>query len=273
MNRLRQALEEHGPGPLLGIAVYSYNPLFLEMAAHLGFRVIWIEMEHAFITFAEAADLCRMAKGRGMLTMIRIPNAQRENVAKAVECGPDIVDVPMVESQETAYELIRNARFPPEGERGFFSVSRALDYGLVDNVADEQQRLNEELCLMIQIETATAVERIEEICAVPEVEIFIGPSDLSASLGVPGQLGHPKVFEAARKVVNAARRNGKLVAVGAGVGEFGFYTKQGIDLLFCGNDIACLGIGMRSALQQAYTAVLEASGEAVQNIVKEWKLE
>lgn len=267
MNRLRQALEEHGPGPLLGIAIYSYNPLFLEMAAHLGFRVIWIEMEHAFITFAEAADLCRMAKGTGLLTMIRIPNAQKENVAKAVECGPDIVDVPMVDSQETVYELIRNARFPPQGERGFFSVSRALDYGLVESVADEQQRLNRELCLMIQIETATAVERIEEICAVPGVEIFIGPSDLSASLGVPGQLNHPKVFEAAQKVVAAAKRNGKLIAVGSGVGEFGFYAKQGIDLLFCGNDTACLRTGMRFALEQAHTAILEAGNETVQNVV------
>jgi 2-keto-3-deoxy-L-rhamnonate aldolase RhmA len=267
MNRLRKALEEHVAGPLLGIAIYSYNPLFLEMAAHLGFQVIWIEMEHAFITFAEAADLCRMAKGTGLLTMIRIPNAQRENVAKAVECGPDIVDVPMVDSQETVYELIRNARFPPQGERGFFSVSRALDYGLVESVADEQQRLNEELCLMVQIETAAAVERIEEICAVPGVEIFIGPSDLSASIGVPGQLGHPKVYEAARKVVDAAKRNGKLVAVGSGTGEFGFYAKQGIDLLFCGNDIACLRSGAQSALQQAQTAILQARDETVHEVV------
>lgn len=267
MNRLRQALKEHGDGPLLGIAIYSYNPLFLEMAARLGFRVIWIEMEHAFITFAEAADLCRMAKGTGLLTMIRIPNAQRENVAKAAECGPDIIDIPMVDSRETMYELIRNARFPPQGERGFFSVSRALDYGLVESVANEQQRLNKELCLMIQVETAKAVERIEEICAVPGIEVFIGPSDLSASLGVPGQLGHPKVFEAARKTIETAKRNGKLVAVGAGIGEFGFYAKQGVDLLFCGNDIACLRTGMQFALQQAHKAMDEAGDKAVRDVI------
>lgn len=269
MNRLRQALQEQGQGPLLGIAIYSYNPLFLEMAARLGFRVIWIEMEHAFITFAEAADLCRMAKGTGLLTMIRIPNAQRENVAKAAECGPDIIDIPMVDNQETTYELIRNARFPPQGERGFFSVSRALDYGLVESVANEQQRLNEELCLMVQVETAKAVEHIEEICAVPGVEVFIGPSDLSASLGVPGQLSHPKVFEAARKTIDAAKRNGKLVAVGAGIGEFGFYAKEGVDLLFCGNDIACLRSGMQSALQLAHQAIQEAREQIVQGAIRD----
>jgi len=269
MNRLRQALQENGHGPLLGIAIYSYNPLFLEMAARLGFRVIWIEMEHAFITFAEAADLCRMAKGTGLLTMIRIPNAQRENVAKAAECGPDIIDIPMVDSRETMLELIRNARFPPQGERGFFSVSRALDYGMVESVAVEQQRLNQELCLMVQVETAKAVERIEEICAVPGVEIFIGPSDLSASLGVPGQLGHPKVFEAARKTINTARRSGKLVAVGAGIAEFGFYAKEGVDLLFCGNDTACLRTGMQFALHQAQKAILEARSQTVENAIRD----
>jgi 4-hydroxy-2-oxoheptanedioate aldolase len=262
MNRLRQALIENGNAPLLGIAVYFYDPPFLEMAAKLGFRVIWIEMEHAFISFAEAADLCRMAKGTGMLTMIRVPNPTRENVGKAAECGPDIIDVPMVDSPEIARELIQSARFPPLGNRGFFSVSRALDYGMVEDVAKEQMRLNDELCLMVQIETAEAVARIDELCAIPGVEIFIGPSDLSASLGVPGQLGHPKVFEAGRRVVEAAKRNGKLVAVGAGPAEFDFYAAEGVDLLFCGNDIACMRAGIRSVFQQAQSALNKASEPA-----------
>ncbi|MGC1784320.1 MAG: aldolase/citrate lyase family protein [Acidobacteriaceae bacterium] len=255
MNKLRHALQRNGRVPLLGIAVYFYDPPFLEMAASLGFRVIWIEMEHAFITFAEAADLCRMAKGTDMLTMIRIPNAHRENVAKAVECGPDIIDVPMVDSPEMVHELIQNARFPPRGKRGFFSVSRALDYGIVENVAKEQQRLNEELCLMIQIETSEALDRVDELCAIPEIEIFIGPSDLSASLGVPGQLSHPKVLAAGKKIIEAAKHNGKLIAVGSGAAEFDFYAEAGIDVLFCGNDIACMRIGIQSVLQRAQSAI------------------
>lgn len=225
------------------------------MAAHLAFRVIWIEMEHGFISFAEVADLCRMARGSGMLTMIRVAYARSENMLKAAECGADIIDVPMVESPETIREMISGARFPPEGGRGFFSVSRALNYGLVKNIAGEQMRLNEEVCLIAQIETAAAVQRIDELCAIPDFEIFIGPSDLSASLGVPGQLGHPRVFEAARAIIAAAKRNGKLVAVGAGSEEFGFYVDEGVDLLFCGNDIAYLRTGIQSALQRATDAV------------------
>lgn len=255
MNRLQKARRENGPAVLLGIAVYFYDPIFVEMAAHLGFHVIWIEMEHGFISFAQAADLCRMARGSRMLTMIRVADTRRENVMKAAECGPDIIDVPMIETPEMVNDFLQAGRFPPVGNRGFFSVSRALKYGLVDTIADEQTRLNEELCLMVQIETAPAVSRIDELCAIPGIEIFIGPSDLSASLGVPGQLGHPRVFEAAKRIIASAKQNQKLVAVGAGPAEFGFYVEQGVDLLFCGNDIACLRLGIQSMLQQAQAAV------------------
>src|ERR1035441_1166541 len=85
MNRLRKAVEQNNGQTLLGAALCFYDPVFLEVAAHLGFQVIWIEMEHASITFAEAADLCRMAAGSGMLTMIRVPDSRRENILKAAD--------------------------------------------------------------------------------------------------------------------------------------------------------------------------------------------
>src|ERR1700742_1009013 len=140
MNRLHQAIKDAAGRPLLGAALYFHDPIFLEIAAHMGFQVIWIEMEHAAITFAQAADLCRMAHGRNILTMIRIPDARRESVLKAAECGPDIIDIPMADSPEQVLDLVRYARFAPEGARGFYSVSRALRYGLVDSVPAEQQK-------------------------------------------------------------------------------------------------------------------------------------
>lgn len=258
VNRLRSAVQHNGAAPMLGIAVYFYDPPFVDMAAHLGFGVMWIDMEHSFITFAEAADLCRMSRTDGMLTMIRVPNGHRENVMKAAECGPDIIDIPMVECAEQVHQIIRSARFPPMGNRGFFSVSPSIAYGLVEQVADAQQKLNDELCLMIQIETAEAVDRIEELCAIPGVEIFIGPSDLSASLGVPGQLSHTKVLDAGCKILQAAKENDKIVAVGAGPAEFDFYAERGVDLLFCGNDLACMKIGIQAMLQKGRAAVAKA---------------
>ncbi len=263
MNRLAQAIRKKGSGPLLGAATYFYDPTFLEIARLVGYQVAWIEMEHTFITFAEAADLCRIASGLGMLTMIRIPETSRTTVLKAAECGPDILDLPMANSPEELRELVRHARFPPDGIRGFFSVSRAVGYGLAGNVSELQQDLNRELCLMIQVETQEAADRAEELCQVDGVEgIFLGPADLSASLGVPGQTGHPLVHQAARQTISAARRYGKQIAVGAAPDDFPFWVEQDVDLLFCTNDIACLKMGAQMAMRQARAAIEQAAAKA-----------
>ncbi len=240
MNRLRQAVQGNGGMPLLGAAVYFYDPVFLEICAHLGYQAIWIEMEHGHITFAEAADLCRMAAGTGMLTMIRIPDVQRANVLKAAECGPDIIDVPMIEQPEQMQQLRAYARFAPEGSRGFFSVSRAINYGIPGGVVAKQQSLNTDLCLMAQIESEMALARLEELAAVPDVDLFIGPADLAASLGVPSQTSHSRVRAAASEIARVARANGKCVATACAPQEYDFWLGLGIDLLFCTNDIACL---------------------------------
>jgi 4-hydroxy-2-oxoheptanedioate aldolase len=262
MNRLHQAISLADGKPLLGAALYFYDPVFLEIAALTGFKVIWIEMEHAAITFAEAADLCRMAAGTGMLTMIRIPDTRRESVLKAAECGPDIIDIPMAESPEQVEELVRYAKFAPEGTRGFFSTSRALKYGIVDNVPDEQQVLNTELSLLAQIETAAALDRLEELASIPNVDIFIGPADLAASLGFPGQTSHPKVLAAGAEIVRMARKHRKKVVTACGSADFIHWTRLGIDLLFCTNDITCLKAGAQLAIDSAAKAIDQAASEA-----------
>lgn len=251
MNRLQRAVRANGGRTLLGAAVYFYDPIFLEVAAHLGYQAIWIEMEHAAITFAEAADLCRMAAGTGMLTMIRIPDSRRENVLKAAECGPDIIDVPMVNTPEQMEEMLKYARFAPDGGRGYFSVSRAVHYGILESVSDKQQSVNRDLCLMAQIETSDAMDRLEELIAVPGVDLFVGPADLAASFGYPGQTDHPLVLEASAQIVKAARAAGKCVASACGPADYQFWIEQGIDLLFCANDVACLKRGAKLALEEA----------------------
>ena len=261
MNRLHQAIEEAAGRPLLGAALYSYDPIFLEIAAHMGFQVIWIEMEHAPISFSEAADLCRMAAGTGMLTMIRIPDARRESVLKAAECGPDIIDIPMVDSPEEVAELVRYAKFAPVGARGFFSVSRALRYGIVDNVPAEQQKLNTELALLAQIETKEALERSEEIASVPDVDIFIGPADLASSLGIPGQTSHPELLDAADQIVRVARKHGKKVITACGTSEFHHWLRLGVDLLFCTNNVVCLKAGAQLALDAAEKSIAKVQDE------------
>jgi 4-hydroxy-2-oxoheptanedioate aldolase len=261
MNRLHRAIQAANGRPLLGAALYFNDPVFLEIAAYMGFKVIWIEMEHAAISFEQAADLCRMAAGTGMLTMIRIPDARRESVLKAAECGPDMIDIPMADSPDQVAELVRYARFAPLGARGFFSVSRALKYGIVESVPYEQQRLNEELSLLAQIETKEALAQIEEIASIPDVDIFIGPADLAASLGYPGQTSHPEVLEAIERIVHVARKHRKKIVTACGASDFIHWTRLGIDLLFCTNDIVCLKVGAQAALKSAEEAIAQADSE------------
>jgi 2-keto-3-deoxy-L-rhamnonate aldolase RhmA len=265
MNRLHRAIDLAERKPILGAAVYFYDPLFLEMAFHLGFKAIWIEMEHAAITFAEAADLCRMAAGSGMLTMIRIADTSRNSVLKAAECGPDIIDIPMADDPAVVKEFVHYARFAPVGARGFFSVSRALKYGLVDDIHAEQQMLNEDLALLAQIESKAALAHIEEICAVGGVDIFIGPADLAASLGYPGQTSHPVVLDAAAKIVRVARRHGKKIVTACGAADYIHWIRLGVDLLFATNDIVCLRTGAQSALKSATQAIAQVATEKSQS--------
>lgn len=195
--------------------------------------------------------------------MIRVPDARRESVLKAAECGPDMIDVPMVDSPEQVAGLVRYARFAPLGERGFFSVSRALQYGLVDDVPSEQQKLNEELGLLVQIETKEALDRIDDIASIPGVDLFIGPADLAASLGYPGQTAHPELLAAAERIVRSARRHGKKIVTACGAADFVHWTRLGVDLLFCTNDIVCLKVGAQAALAAAHEAIEQAESEKV----------
>lgn len=263
MNRLHKAVEQNHGRTLLGAALYFYDPVFLEVAAHLGYQAIWIEMEHAPITFAEAADLCRMASGSGMLTLIRIPDSRRENILKAAECGPDIIDVAMVDEPAQMHEMVKYGRFAPVGGRGQFGVSRAVDYGVLNSVSEMQQDLNRDLCLMAQVETAASMKNLDQLAAVQGVDLFVGPADLAASLGYPGQTSHPAVQEAATRVIQAARANQKCIATACGPSDFKFWLDQKIDLLFCTNDITCLKRGASLALDEA-RALLPALRQGVE---------
>jgi 2-keto-3-deoxy-L-rhamnonate aldolase RhmA len=116
---------------------------------------------------------------------------------------------------------------------------------------------------MAQVETTEAMKNLEQLAAVPGVDLFVGPADLAASLGYPGQTLHPLVQEAAIQIIQAARANNKCVASACGPSDFKFWLDQKIDLLFCTNDIACLKRGAALALDEA-RALIDAPRQAVE---------
>jgi 2-keto-3-deoxy-L-rhamnonate aldolase RhmA len=248
MNRVREALDRASGKHLVACSTYCYDPAFVEIAGHMGVDILWIEMEHAHVTFAQAADLCRMAAGMGMLSMIRVPDPQRQNVLRAAECGPDILDLPMANSPELCQEFVSHARCQPQGHRGFFTSSRAARYGLFGDIAEERRRINDQLCLMIQIETVEAVGRLDELCSVPGVDaVFIGIGDLSASMGLVGQADHPEVVSTVERIIAGAKGHGKIVA-GPGTPE---WMARGIDIGLWGSNVSVIKAGLSVVMAQS----------------------
>jgi hypothetical protein len=267
MNRLHHAISLANGKPFLGAAVYFYDPIFLEICAHLGYKAIWIEMEHGHITFAEAADLCRMAAGTGMLTMIRIPDARRENVLKAAECGPDIIDVPMIERPEQMHELRKYARFAPEGSRGFFSVSRAVNYGIPNQRALVRRR---QATPAQHRSLPDGADRIRRSHA-PHRRTRRRPRH--RPLHRPRRSRRqPRTPRADRPSQGPRRRRTdrqdssppreQSVATACGAADYIHWTRLGIDLLFCTNDIVCLKTGAQQALAAAADAIAQAEEES-----------
>jgi 2-keto-3-deoxy-L-rhamnonate aldolase RhmA len=136
-----------------------------------------------------------------------------------------------------------------------------VHYGVHNSVNETQQSLNRELCLMAQVETTEAMKNLDGLASVAGIDLFVGPADLAASLGYPGQTLHPEVREAAGRIVQAARANNKCIASACGPSDFKFWLDQRIDLLFCTNDIACLKRGASLALDEA-RALLPADDAA-----------
>jgi 4-hydroxy-2-oxoheptanedioate aldolase len=251
MSRLERTLQSEG-SPLIGTSTSNFDPVFVEIVAKLGYRVLWIEMEHSTITFHQAEELCRLAFGFGMLSWIRVADAQRQTILKAAECAPDVICLAMVNSTQTAEDLVRHARFAPEGSRGTCSGSRAMAYGFASDVGIQQREVNDRLCLMAQIETPEAVEHVDLICRVPGINgVFVGLADLSSSMGLVGKSSHPEVLDAASRAISAAKAGGKVVALPAKPSDAGMWAEKGVDVLICGSNVHCVRNGAKAILDEA----------------------
>jgi 2-keto-3-deoxy-L-rhamnonate aldolase RhmA len=172
----------------------------------------------------------------------------------------------MIERPEQIHELLKFARFAPEGARGIFSVSRAYRYGVPSDMIATQKKINEDLCLMAQIETGSGLERVEELAAIPGADLFIGPADLAASLGHPFHTSHPEVKAAAERIVRAGRANNKSIATACAPADYPFWIKLGIDLLFCSNDIACLRQAAGDNLNKARELLARTSAPSLRSL-------
>jgi 2-keto-3-deoxy-L-rhamnonate aldolase RhmA len=203
LNRFRARVDRCEP--LLGTLLTLPSPEIAEVMAAAGFDWLFIDMEHGLIDFTDAQRMVQAA-APSCPCIVRVPQNQPILVAKALDTGAAGVIVPHVNTAAEARAAVRAAKYPPMGERSI-GVARAQGYGgrLREAIAHD----NDDTIVVAQVEHIEAVAHIDEIVRVPGIgAVFIGPFDLSASLGKPGEIGAPDVQEAIAAFVAACAGKG-----------------------------------------------------------------
>lgn len=208
MSLIKQRLQSGGL--LLGTIISEVrNPNIAYLLAQSGFEFFIIDNEHGTYSYESISNMIAAARGAGISPIVRVPEIRREAILKPLDSGAAGLLVPQVDTVEQAKEVIRHAKYPPIGNRGV-GIRRAHSrYARVDAV-EYLKKVNETLFIAVQAETRTAVENVDDIAAIDGIDcIFVGPSDLSVSLGIPGQITHPLEVEAIERVVQACQKNHK----------------------------------------------------------------
>ena len=202
----------------LGTWLQSAEPTFAEMAALAGFDFIIMDQEHGAGDRQAAVDTMRAASAGETTVIVRVPSADAVTLKRLVDAGAEGVLVPMVDTAEQARAVVEACKYPPRGTRGnAWDITRASSYGFA---ADYQAGADDNLLVIVQIETAAGVANAQAIAEVEGVDvIFVGPTDLSGSIGLPGQTGAPEVEALIAKAVAAARAAGKPLATVPRVGR------------------------------------------------------
>ena len=231
---------------LLGTIVSIAAPEAVEILADSGFDWLFIETEHAPIGPLELQRMIIAA--RDVPCVVRLPNHDEIEIKRALDAGAAGIIVPQVNTAAQARAIVAFAKYPPAGRRGV-GLARANGYGY--QVADAVARANAETAIIVQAEHIDAVNNIEEIVQVPGVDtVFVGPYDLSASMGKLGQLSDPAVVAAIARVRDTARKAGL---------SLGFFATSpdlvapqlaaGFTLVACGVDTLFLRQGARAVAE------------------------
>lgn len=228
-----------------GLWLSSTHPTVAEIAAHAGFDWCLIDGEHAPNDLPLVLAQLRAMNGAPAQAVVRLPVGDVRLVKQALDIGVQTLLVPMVNTARQAAEMVRATRYPPEGIRGVgAAMARASAFG---GIADYVDDANDQICLIVQVETRDGLDNLDAIVATPGVDcVFLGPADLAASLGHRGDPGHPEVqaaiSDAARRIAEAGKAVGMITF---DPGQIARLADLGATFIAVGGDIAILAKGLR----------------------------
>ncbi len=253
-------LRAQGPGPnpvkkalregraVIGTTITASSPDVAAYMAGAGFDFLWIEMEHSPVTLESVRAMILATRGLKAMPFTRVPVNEPWLAKRVLDIGSVGVIFPFTASKELAEQAVRSCKYPPEGIRGFSPGLAAARWGL--SIPEYVKWANENVVVVTIIEQKEAVEHIEEIAAVPGIDVlFIGANDLSFSLGVGGQLDHPLMQEAVDRILSAARKHKIPVGYPAGSSaEIKKRIAQGFRFFQASSDLGLMQQGARQLL-------------------------
>jgi 4-hydroxy-2-oxoheptanedioate aldolase len=232
----------------VGVACHLMDPQVFELVGLLGFDFIWMDMEHHFYSLETAAQMMRAARVGNVDIMCRPAKGEFMQMSRMLEAGAHGILYPRCESAAEAREVVRWAKFAPQGTRGFDGGNPDMPYCTMDFTQYIRQA-NDETWIIIQIEDPQALSQVEEIAAVPGVDaVMLGPADFSILSGIPGQFDHPKIHDALLQLKAACDKHGKAWGAPAGNPQ---RIKQLLDLGARWTTCGCDLIWVKTGLEQA----------------------
>jgi 2-keto-3-deoxy-L-rhamnonate aldolase RhmA len=234
---------------ILGSWCQIGHPANAEILAKAGFSWMALDCEHGEAEDSNIGDFCRAVNQYNCIPMVRVKENAVLPIRRALDLGAMGVVVPLVDSAEDAEKAVAAAKYPPEGIRGF-AFHRGNDWGV--DFAEYAAKANDEIAVIVMIESKEAVENIDAILSVEGVDgVLIGPYDMSGSYGIIGQTGSPIIKEACLKVAAACKKYGK--AAGQHIvlptnKNVSTAIEQGFSLLALGMDTVFLANGAQQAM-------------------------
>jgi 2-dehydro-3-deoxyglucarate aldolase/4-hydroxy-2-oxoheptanedioate aldolase len=237
-------------GTTLGTFLGTASATTAEVCAAAGFDWLLLDLEHGGGGEEQVREVVPVAGAYGVPTVVRVETDSRIRMGRVLDAGAAGIMLPRMDSAEQVSAAMRNLRFPPHGVRGVATYNRACRFGLDPGALD---RADDEVLVIVQIESAAAVDAVDEIAAIDGVDVlFVGPRDLTHDLGVPGDTSAPAFTSALETVLAAGKRHSKacglLVNDGATAAK---RLEQGWKFVAIGSDSTLLAAAIQSALTTA----------------------
>ncbi|MBV9544396.1 MAG: 2-dehydro-3-deoxyglucarate aldolase [Chloroflexi bacterium] len=202
--------------PVFGVQIDTPWPELVEVCGHLGFDWAFLDAEHGPLAEADIAHMVRAAESAGITPVVRVPRNEPETILRYMETGVAGIVVPQVNSGEEARRVVAAVKYPPQGRRGIGS-SRASGYGFGPPGDVYRSQVNDQTVVILLLENIRGVENLDEILAVDGVDVvFVGPADLSASMGGPIGLEEPSVQGVVDDVLERTIAAGRIAGVNTG---------------------------------------------------------